>query len=469
VSPLLDQIRRHLHEGDETPGSGLDVTGRPDPERLASPLPVEDAAVACVGAALLAAADLAALRTGRRPSPSLDRALVAEAVTSERRFRVDGQETGMGFAPLSRFWPTADGWVRTHANYPWHRRALFGALDVGRDTADDVAAVRSACAALAAEEIERRVVEAGGVAAAVRAVGEWAVHPQGRTLTSEPLVSHDLVGPAPARDPRPGPLPASGVRVLDLTRVIAGPVCTRFLGALGADVLRVDAPSHPDMATGILADTLLGKRSSALDLRRPVDLEALHRLADEADVLVCGYRTGSLDRFGLGPEELADRHPGLVVVYLNAWGHRGPWRERRGFDSVVQAPTGIALLSGDGSGPGALPCQLLDHGTGYLAAAAALEGLTRQAGHGGTHVRRLSLAATAAWLVAAAATAPRPDGARQPEPEGAANGAPFTEWSLADHGPVHAVPPPGALDRVPLRWPGPPARYLEDAPVWQPG
>ncbi|HLJ07796.1 MAG TPA: carnitine dehydratase, partial [Acidimicrobiia bacterium] len=212
MDPLLDQVWRHLHAGDETPPP-LDVTGRRDPDRLASPLPVEDAAVACVGAALLAAADLAALRSGRRPSPSLDRRHVAEAVVSERRFRVDGQERGMGFAPLSRFWPTADGWVRTHANYPWHRRALLSALDVGRDLDDDVGAVGSACTRLPAEEIERRVVDAGGVAAAVRAVGEWAAHPQGRAVTSEPLVSDDLAGPAPARDRRPGPLPASGVRV----------------------------------------------------------------------------------------------------------------------------------------------------------------------------------------------------------------------------------------------------------------
>src|SRR5262249_6247466 len=145
----------------------------------------------------------------------------------------------------------------------------------------------------------------------------------------------------------------------------------------------------------------LAKRSALVDFSSTTGSATLHDLLDGADVLVCGYRPGALDRFGLDAQAIADRHPGLVVVYLDAWGHSGPWATRRGFDSVVQAPTGVAHAESADGGPtpGALPCQLLDHGTGYLAAAAALDGLRRQSETGGTYVRRLSLARTAAWLL----------------------------------------------------------------------
>lgn len=137
--------------------------------------------------------------------------------------------------------------------------------------------------------------------------------------------------------------PAAGVRVLDLTRVIAGPVATRFLAALGAEVLRIDPPHRPDLPPGAVADSLLGKRSATLDLRSAKGFARLHRLLSRADVVVCGYRPGALRRYGLDADDLAERDPGLVVALLSAWGHHGPWAQRRGFDSVVQAPTGIAV------------------------------------------------------------------------------------------------------------------------------
>jgi crotonobetainyl-CoA:carnitine CoA-transferase CaiB-like acyl-CoA transferase len=253
----------------------------------------------------------------------------------------------------------------------------------------------------------------------------------------------------------------SGVRVLDLTRVIAGPVCTRFLGALGADVLRLDPPAHPDMPAGAVADSLLGKRSAFLDLNASEGVDRLHELLAHADVVVCGYRPGALDCFGLRPDSLAERHPGVVAVYLDAWGHSGPWADRRGFDSVVQAPTGIAAgESGTGTEPGALPCQLLDHATGYLAAAAAIDGLHRQRAQGGTHVRRLSLARTAWWLTSQDT---RPE-TRAGTP--AESNAP--EWLVeldSPNGRVTAVLPPGRIDEIALRWPRPVTRYGNDPPA----
>jgi len=435
----------------------VEVVGAPG--RLPSRLAVEDVAVGSVAVALLAAAALSESRGGGPKTVSLDRGHVADAVRSERLFRLSGQSVGAGFAPLSRFWAAADGWVRTHANYPWHRRALLKALG----TPADADAVAAAMAELPAEEVEQRVFAAVGIAAAVRGLGQWLGHPQGRALVAEPLIGHRVIGDRAPRARPPAESPLGGARVLDLTRVIAGPVCTRFLGALGADVLRIDPPGHPDMASGVVADTLLGKRSSFVDLGSPAGASTLHHLLARADVVVCGYRPGALDRFGLDAESLAGRHAGLVAVYIDAWGHTGPWAERRGFDSVVQAPTGISLSeSSTGDEPGALPCQLLDHATGYLAAAAALDGLRRQSSQGGTHIRRLSLARTALWLTSQGV---RSDDAA-PEPTAAPEVPAWLVEMDSRRGPVTVVAPPGTLGDLPLQWPSAATGYGADAPAW---
>jgi crotonobetainyl-CoA:carnitine CoA-transferase CaiB-like acyl-CoA transferase len=252
------------------------------------------------------------------------------------------------------------------------------------------------------------------------------------------------------------------LRVLDLTRVIAGPVSTRLLGALGADVLRVDPPYRPDMAPGTFSDTLLGKRSCILDLGTRWGADRLHALLDGADILVHGYRPGALDRFGLSAEQIAERHPGMVVVVINAWGNDGPWAGRRGFDSVVQAASGLAVgESPDGREPGALPCQLLDHGTGYLAAAAALDGVRRQRRHGGTLIRQLSLARTAQW---AANNRASPD--EEPEPDDSTGR--FLIEIPADGHTILAVAPPGTIAGTPLHWAYAGHGYGADNPDWDP-
>lgn len=380
----------------------------------------EAIAVEAVTRALEAAA---VLRGGARVD--VDPAHVAAAVRSERLLRLDGQPLP-SFAPLSRFWAAADGWVRTHANYPWHRDALLSAL------ATDPDGVGAVIGALPAAEVEERVYAAGGLAVAVRTAAQWLA------LAGEPAspTGTEIVPGAPPR-------PAHRLRVLDLTRVIAGPVGTRMLGALGAEVLRIDPPSRPELKLHQY-DGLLAKRSALLDLTDP----RLRTLLTGADIVVAGYRPGALDRFGLSPEALADHHPGVVVVTLSAWGDTPGFADRRGFDSLVQAATGISLSYGQ---PGALPCQLLDHTTGYLIAAAALESVAAQRRDGGTHIARLSLAATAEDLLR-----------RPPVADTDFDPTPY----LAKLGPVTAVTPPGQLDDEPLRWPGPPTRYGTDTPAW---
>ncbi|MFE5817443.1 CoA transferase [Streptomyces sp. NPDC056479] len=365
---------------------------------LEARLPVRELARACVGACALAAAELGARRAGLAEVPEvrLDDGAIATAFVSERHLLVDGRAP-VWFAPLSRFWRTADGWVRTHANYPHHRARLLAGLGVTQEDPDVVAA---ALAERSAHEVEKAVYAAGGLAVALRTPQEWAAHEQAAAVARRPLVEHERPATARARalPPLDGAplLPASGVRVLDLTRVIAGPVATRTLALLGADVLRVDAPQLPELADQH-TDTGFGKRSVKLDL--VADRRAFEELLAAADVVVTGYRPGALDRFGLSAPALAERHPGLIVAQLSAWGAYGPWGERRGFDSLVQVATGIAAIEGSAERPGALPAQALDHGSGYLLAAAVLRALTERREEGYGRCVRLALARTAEWLV----------------------------------------------------------------------
>jgi hypothetical protein len=428
------------------------------PGGLPSRLPVGDTAVACVATALTAAAGLQTQRGGpRSPRVQLDAAHVAAAARSEAYVQVNGRGFGSGFAPLSRFWRAADGWVRTHGNYPWHREALLRALG----TTAEPNAVESAIGERPAETVEADVVAAGGVAAAVRTTEQWWRHPHGRACANRPPIDNAFLDGAPPRRREAADLPATGLAVLDLSRVIAGPVATRYLSALGANVLRVDPPHRPELPVHRY-DGLPGKRSTLLDARTPEGLDRLHELLDGADIVVHAYRPGALAAFGLDAGSLAEHHPGLVVVSLSAWGGPGPWSDRRGFDSIVQAACGIAMVeSPDGDRPGRMPCQLLDHATGYLAAAAALEGARRQSEAGGTHIFRLSLAATAAWLLSE-----RRSVTAQPQLGGEPPAGKYLTALHSDAGPVTVVTPPGTLGGRNLAWPRHLNTYGQDPPTW---
>jgi len=420
--------------GPALPSGALRVLGRTG---LASLLAVEELALGAVAAQLLAARELA-----RQPlAVELDAAGVGFSFRSERYARQGDRPAGAGFAPLSRFWRTADGWIRLHGNYPHHRAAIERVLGPGSPAA--------AIGRWRGEELETAVVEEGGAAAVVRTAAEWAAHPQGRAVAALPLLRLTRVADAPPRD-----VPLAGLRVLDLTRVIAGPVATRTLAAHGADVLRLDHPGLPDDPAGLL-DTGAGKRSASLDLTTPFGRATLEELLAGADVVVQGYRPGALDAFGLDPAALAERHPHLAVVRLRAWGEDGPWACRRGFDSLVQAASGIADTVASEAGPGVLPAQALDHGTGHLAAAAALRALARRRDEGGVWCAELSLAQLAHWLLSAG---PRPE-----TPDENVEVAPYLVELPAADGPVSLVRPPGT---APWRT-GPPLPGAH-APEWLP-
>lgn len=353
------------------------------------PLPARTAVGALAVVSVAAASRAAAGLSGTAPLPP-DPVRVAVAYTSERWIRVDGSQP-VAFAPLSGYFRTRDGWVRTHANYPHHAAALRDALDLDEHAGHDQLG-----AALA-----RR--EAGAAAAAVTARGGLCVvvgrehPPTDDRLRERPLIEVTRITPAPPR-PLPAGSPAAplhGVRVLDLTRVIAGPVVTRTLALLGADVLRIDPPGLPEIGWQHL-DTGHGKRSALLDLTTARGHARLGALLAGADIVVLGYRPASLDRFGLQPDAIAAARPGVIVVRHSAWGAG----HGRGFDSLVQAASGLAWIeSADGSTPGALPAQALDHSAGYLLAAHALTLLARRAEEGGSWLVETSLRRIAAELL----------------------------------------------------------------------
>ncbi|MGW0581246.1 CoA transferase [Streptomyces sp. NPDC002920] len=432
-------------------------------DALPARLPVRELARACVGVCALAGAELGARRAGlaRVPVVRVDDGAVAASFTSERQLLVEGRAP-VAFAALSRFWRTADGWVRTHANYPHHRERLLRVLG----TREDPDAVAAALAERSATEVEDTVYAAGGLAVALRMPEEWAAHEQAAAVAACPLVERVRLDGTRARafTPLQGAplLPAAGLRVLDLTRVLAGPVATRTLALLGADVLRVDPPGLPELPDQH-ADTGFGKRSALLELTSATGRSTFEDLLASADVVVTGYRPGSLDRFGLSPEALAERRPGLVVAQVSAWGADGPWSGRRGFDSLVQVATGIAAVEGSAERPGALPAQALDHGSGYLLAAAVLRALTEQSYDGGSRLVRVALARTAAWLMTGVGTDERGG-----DP-GAAADAGAGAW-LAETGSVlgrlrYALPPV-SFESGPGDWARPAGPWGADAAAW---
>ena len=383
------------------------------PVPLSSPLPVGDLAADSIAATKLMASLLHLVRMGMRdpkasdvPQVNIAPQLVAGAYRSDQLFRWNGNPAP-AWAPLSGFFASSDGWVRTHANYPHHEAALRSLLRLdGPATAETVAHAISRRSAL---DLEDEAADSGAVMSAVRSPSSWRGHPQAQTLETEPFISLVQQGGESALHSLGSAdsyAPLEGVRVLDLTRVIAGPVATRSLAFFGADVLRIDSPGMPELPWQHL-DTGQGKRSALLDLGYKPDRDRLVQLLTDADAVVMGYRPNSLDRFGLSPVELHSRHPGLVIGRVSAWGQSGPWAERRGFDSIVQAAIGIAQIHADGTGrPGALPAQALDHSAGYLLAAGIMSALRRRhlEGHGWTV--DISLARVAQELLAQPHSAP---------------------------------------------------------------
>ncbi|HET8747925.1 MAG TPA: CoA transferase [Ramlibacter sp.] len=407
---------------------------------------VATAAQSTIAAAALAACELAHLRGTPRQRVTVP----AEHAAAECLgwFSIDGREPQLWDA-FSGLYRARDGWVRVHANFRHHREGALRLLGLDPETADRQAA-EQAMAQWDALAFEQAAAEAGLVATALRSFAQWDASEQGRAIAAQPLFTITRIGDAAPRALPPLGLaqrPLEGVRVLDLTRILAGPVGGRALAAYGADVMLVNAPHLPNIAA--IADTSRGKRSVLLDLRAAQDREAMDRLLDDAHVFVQGYRPGALATLDYGPQQLASKRPGIVCVSLSAYGTQGPWQGRRGFDSLVQTAMGFNLAEaeafGDAQKPRPLPMQILDEATGYLIAFGAAAALHRQLREGGSWHVQVSLAQTGHWLRQLGRL---PDGFAVKPP----SLQPYLETESSGFGELCALRHSAQLSRTPAAW-----------------
>jgi crotonobetainyl-CoA:carnitine CoA-transferase CaiB-like acyl-CoA transferase len=445
----------------------IEITGGTDPI-LPTPFHIGETSAAALAAVGLAVSDLWELRTGRRQEVAVDTRQATASLRSGHYMKLDGAPVSTERNTVMGTYPARNGrWSYLHCNFPNHRAAALEVLGVPEDRE----AVRKAVAGWDALELEEAIIAAGGAGGMVRTMEEWAKHPQAAAIASLPLMEIVKIGASPPEPLPAGDRPLSGIRVLDLTRVLAGPTCARTLAEHGADVLKVTAAHLPNIGYQEY-DTGHGKLSAHLDLRQSKDLETLRGLIREGDVFSQGYRPGTLGDRGLSPEVLGKLRPGIVYVSLCAFGHVGPWASRRGFDTVIQTVSGIThrqgeLFPGAEPGPQFYPVSAIDYLTGYLMACGAMVALGRRAHEGGSWLVRISLAQTGRWLVG-----------RGEVPEGELKHVPkeFTRtelerWTTTSETPagrLHHLAPVVRLSETPPRWarPAVPLGYHE--PVWPP-
>jgi crotonobetainyl-CoA:carnitine CoA-transferase CaiB-like acyl-CoA transferase len=364
---------------------------------LANRFPVSEAAAVALAAGGIAAADLWQRKTGRRQQVRVDVRKAGLSLRATLVMRLNGGPPPPSWAdgnPLVDLYRCRDGrWVHLHGNFPHLAAGTMAVLGCARDRAEITAAV----ARRDGQELEDALAANRQCGAMARTADEWAAHPQGQAMANAPRV--EIIKLADS-EPRPlpgGDRPLAGVRVLDLTRILAGPTHARTLAQYGADVLHITSPNLPSSDVWVM-DTNQGKLSAYLDLDLPTDLDRLCALAAEADVFAQGFRAGALERRELGPRELAAIRPGIIYVSINCYGHVGPWRERPGWEQLAQTVTGLATAQGTPDRPERMPVAACDYTTGYLAALGTLVALGRRAREGGSYHVRASLVQTGMWL-----------------------------------------------------------------------
>ncbi len=443
----------------------LEFAGGMDPI-LPTPFRIGSAAAASLAAVGVAVSDLWELRTGRRQEIKINARRAAASLRSSRYLTLNGKPAAGERNAVRGVYPAQKGrWSYLHCNFPNHREAALRVLGVAEDRNE----VRQAVSQWDAQELEEAIIAAGGAGGMVRTMQEWAQHPQSAAVASLPLLEIDKIGDAPPEPLPAGRRPLSGLRVLDLTRVLAGPTCARTLAEHGADVMKIAGP-HLLFNAGQEHDTGHGKLSAHLDLRQPPDVATLLELARESDIFSQGYRPGALAQRGLAPEDLARVRPGIIYVSLCAFGRVGPWAERRGFDTVVQTVSGIThrqgeLFPGVEPGPQFYPVSAIDYLTGYLMAFGALTALARRVREGGSWLVRLSLAQTGRWLVGQGQV-PEGELADIPADFTAAEIDRWTTTSAAPDGSLRHLAPVVELSETPPYWARPAAPLGYHEPVW---
>lgn len=442
-----------------------EITGDADPV-LPTPFRIAETSAAALAAVGLAAADLWELRTGRSQRIALDTRQATASLRSTHYMRLNGAPVATERNAVMGTYPAKDGrWSYLHCNFPNHRAAALSVLGVPEDRE----AVRRAVAQWDALELEEAIIAAKGAGGMVRTFDEWAEHPQAAAVASLPLMEIVKIGDSPRKPLPDGDRPLAGVRVLDLTRVLAGPTCARTLAEHGADVLKITAGHLPNLGYQEY-DTGHGKLSAHLDLREPKDVRTLRELVREGDVFSQGYRPGALSDRGFSPGALARLRPGIVFVTLSAFGHVGPWAPRRGFDTVVQTVSGMTarqgeLFPGPEPGPQFYPVSAIDYLTGYLMAFGAMVALARRAREGGSWLVRISLAQTGRWLVGRGEV---PEAQLKDVPK-EFTAAELERWTIASDTPAGRLQHLGPVVRMsetPPRWMRPAVPLGHHPPAW---
>ncbi len=415
-------------------------------------------------ASMASAAGMAALIGTVRglPEQTVSVDMLEAAIECTGYFTLDGNATPK-FAELSGLYRCIDGWLRIHANFDHHRDAALTVLglppgpDTSRSDVEQQALNRTR------QSLEDAILDNNGACASVRTFTEWDALPQAQAVAKLPLVEITKIGEA-----KPGALdslnkqqqPLSNVRVLDLTRILAGPVCGRTLAAYGADVMLVNSPELPNIDS--IIETSRGKRSTHLNLYNAADKEKLHQLIADAQVFVQGYRPGSLAALGLTPEALAEKYPGIVYTSLSAYGRTGPWSARRGYDSLLQSASGINMAEAQAKGttdPTALPMQILDYASGFLMAFGTQVALHKQLTEGGSWHVQISLARTGLWLRSLGHSNAMPD-CSEPDPKQ------YLQKYDSTYGELQALPHPPRFSQTPVNWKRPSAPPGTHPPDW---
>ncbi len=378
--------------------------------------------------------------------------------------RPDGWEVPNPWDAIAGDYQTSDGWIKLHTNAPLHRIAALKALGLEGSQSDITRNdVQHIVLSWSADELEQSICEAGGCAAVMRNLESWYSHPQGIAVAQEPLIDwRSMENVEPKSLPSASSnRPLEGVRVLDLTRVLAGPVAGRVLAGFGAQVLRIDPPSWDEPA--VIPEIFLGKRCAGLDLHNDEDRKIFADLIRGTDILLHGYRPGALDMLGFSSDVLRVLKPNLIDVTLSAYGWTGPWRGRRGFDSLVQMSSGIAaegMERSKSSKPNPLPVQALDHATGYLMAASAVNALKRRAVSGDIYSARLSLARTAHLLISTLRDHQGTDLLPEKEEDIA------LEVENTDWGPARRLKFPAKVTSMMVKWDHPARKLRSASPQW---
>jgi crotonobetainyl-CoA:carnitine CoA-transferase CaiB-like acyl-CoA transferase len=427
---------------------------------LPSSFAVGTAAQTTIAASALAAAEFWQLRGGGRQSVTVDMRDAAIEFRSEHYLRIDGNPVADHRDKIVGLYRCGDGrWVRLHTNLPHHCAGTLKLLGCDHDRA----AVQRSLEGWQAFALEDAAAQAGLVITAARSFDEWDRHPQGRAVAGLLPFAIERIGDAP-----PPPLslsgrPLAGIKVLDLTRIIAGPVCGRTLAAHGADVLLVTAAHLPSIEP-LAIDNGRGKLATFLDLRDAGGRDQLAALLRGSDVFVQGYRPGAIARYGFSPQEVARLRPGIVYVSICAYGHEGPWATRRGFDSLVQNANGLNVAEAEAAGahqPKPLPAQALDHATGFLMAFATMSALKHRATQGGSWHVRCSLAQTGQWVRSLGRVA----GLQCPNP-GFDDVRDRLEDSASGFGRLTSVRHSAVMSETPPYWARPSVPFGTHAPEW---